>query len=168
MSALETRFLELLSINRQKLLRICRVYAWTSPDREDLYQEILFQIWRGLPTLKEDLHANTWLYRVAINTGISHVRKTKSIRKAISSKQDQLLEQTDQLQTPNEHSTQLDALYEALAKLNKAEKGVMTLMLEGFSYEDIAEVMGMNANQVGVLVHRTRKKLMGLMEEVTV
>ena len=74
----EHKFLELVNENRNKILRICRVYAWNSADQDDLYQEILFQIWRGLPGLKEKQFANTWLYRVAINTAISFVRKRAS------------------------------------------------------------------------------------------
>ena len=74
----EHKFLALVNENRNKILRICRVYAWNSADQDDLYQEILFQIWRGLPDLKEKQFANTWLYRVAINTAISFVRKRAS------------------------------------------------------------------------------------------
>ena len=64
-----------------------------------------------------------------------------------------------------EPNPQLDSLYAALAKLGKVEKGVVTLFLEDLSYADIAEVMGLNANQVGVLLHRTKKKLFALMQE---
>src|SRR5258708_19693049 len=74
----EHKFLELVNENRNRILRVCRVYAWNSADQDDLYQEILFQIWRGLPALKEKQFANTWLYRVAINTAISFVRKRAS------------------------------------------------------------------------------------------
>ena len=55
----ERKFLELVNQNRDRILRICRVYAWNSADQDDLYQEILFQIWRSLPTLKEKQFANT-------------------------------------------------------------------------------------------------------------
>src|SRR5687768_6083529 len=71
----EHRFLELLNENRNRILRVCRVYAWNSADQDDLYQEVLCQIWRALPDLKEKQFANTWLYRVAINTAISFARK---------------------------------------------------------------------------------------------
>ena len=74
----EHKFLELVNENRNRILRVCRVYSWNSADQDDLYQEILFQIWRGLPALKEKQFANTWLYRVAINTAISFVRKRAS------------------------------------------------------------------------------------------
>ncbi|MSU57033.1 MAG: hypothetical protein EXS35_02430 [Pedosphaera sp.] len=74
----EHKFLELVNENRNRILRVCRVYSWNSADQDDLYQEILSQIWRGLPGLKEKQFANTWLYRVAINTAISFVRILRS------------------------------------------------------------------------------------------
>ncbi len=74
----EHKFLELVTENRNRILRVCRVYAWNAADQDDLYQDILFQIWRGLLTLKEKQFANTWLYRVAINTAISFARKRAS------------------------------------------------------------------------------------------
>src|SRR5436189_5759542 len=78
MPADEHKFLELVNENRKRILKVCRVYAWNSADQDDLYHEILFQIWRGLPALKEKQFASTWLYRVAINTAISFVRKRSS------------------------------------------------------------------------------------------
>ena len=74
----EQSFLELLNENRNRILRVCRVYVWNSADQDDLYQEILFHIWRGLPGLREKRFANTWVCRVAINTAISFVRKRQS------------------------------------------------------------------------------------------
>src|SRR5579872_4397948 len=74
----EHKFLELMAENRNRIRRVCRVYAWNSADQDDLYQEILFEIWRGLPALKQNQFANTWLYRVAINTAISFARKRAS------------------------------------------------------------------------------------------
>ncbi len=74
----DRKFLELVTENRNRILRVCRVYAWNSADHDDLYQEILVQVWRGFPALKETQFANTWLYRVAINTAISFTRKLAS------------------------------------------------------------------------------------------
>jgi RNA polymerase sigma-70 factor (ECF subfamily) len=161
-SAIENEFLQLIEVNRPRILRISQAYARTPQDAEDLYQDILFQIWRGLPALKQKAHANTWLYRVAINSGISFVRKTKSGGKAVAVENDQLLQHPARA---HEQDNKLDTLRKAMAKLNKIEKGVVMLFLDECSYEQIAEVMGMNANQVGVLLHRTKRKLFELMQE---
>src|SRR3954471_14950338 len=82
MEPLETRFLGLIGENRQRMLRLCRVYARGEQDREDLYQEVLFQIWRALPGYRGESRADTWLWRVALNTAISHVRKDAAAGRA--------------------------------------------------------------------------------------
>jgi RNA polymerase sigma-70 factor (ECF subfamily) len=161
MPPLETTFLTLLQENRQKILRVCRVYAWTAQDREDLYQEVLFQIWRALPNLQEPAHANTWLYRIALNTAISFVRKSAASKRHKISLEDGHLQQIAPQQSNN---PQTDALYEAIGKLDKLERAVMTLFLEEMSYEQIADIMGLNAGHVGVMLHRAKKKLSASMK----
>ena len=170
MPSLEIRFQELHQENRQKILRICHVYAWTPQDREDLYQEILFQIWRTLPSLKEPTYANTWLYRIALNTAISFVRKNAVSRQSKTPlEQDQLAELPDHRQQTKSQNPRIDALYNAIGKLDKMERAVMTLFLEEMSYEQIAEIMGLNSSHVGVMLHRAKKKLsMWLTDEVPV
>jgi len=163
----EHRFLELVNENRNRILKVCRVYAWNSADQDDLYQEILCQIWRALPGLKEKQFANTWLYRVAINTAISFARKRASssdrvlhfepadLTRAIESRQ-AAAEDTDE---------RIAHLYNAIYKLNPLEKALVTLFLEDLTYEQIAEATGISANNVGVMLHRAKKKLSALMAE---
>src|SRR5437868_9213596 len=132
MLADEQKFLELVNENRNRILRVCRVYSWNSADQDDLYQEILLQIWRGLPALKEKQFANTWLYRVAINTAISFVRKRASrsdrvvhfghadLTRTIESRQ--ITEECPDVRIAN--------LYTAIYKLNPLETALITLFLE--------------------------------------
>ena len=163
----EHRFLELVNENRNKILRVCRVYAWNSADQDDLYQEILFQICRGLPDLKEKQFANTWLYRVAINTAISFVRK-RALRsdRVVHFEHADLTRTIESRQTNEEDSGDRAAnLYSAIFKLDPLEKALVTLFLEDLTYEEIAEATGISANNVGVMLHRAKKKLSGLMKE---
>jgi RNA polymerase sigma-70 factor, ECF subfamily len=164
---LESQFLELVRENRQKILRVCRVYAWTAPDREDLYQEILFHIWRALPSLKQADFAGTWLYRIAMNTAISHVRKSSTSRKyKTDGTPDRLEEIPDHRQSCEpDASNEVDALYVAIGKLDKVERAIITLFLEELSYEQIGEVMGLSASHVGVMLHRAKKKVASWMQE---
>jgi RNA polymerase sigma-70 factor (ECF subfamily) len=163
----EHRFLELVDENRNRILRVCRVYAWNSADRDDLYQEILFQIWRGLPALKEKQFANTWLYRVAINTAISFVRKRASRSERVVHFEHADLTRTIELRQATEENPddRMADLYTAIYRLNPLEKALVTLFLEDFTYEQIAEATGISANNVGVMLHRAKKKLSGLMKE---
>jgi RNA polymerase sigma-70 factor, ECF subfamily len=163
----EQRFLNLISENRPRILKVCRVYTWNAADQDDLYQEILFQIWRGLPGLKEEQFAGTWLYRVAINTAISFVRK-----RAIRSERVVYVEhanltrtiESQQQTTEHNHDDRIANLYTAIFKLDPLEKALVTLFLEDFTYEQMAEVTGMSASHVGVMLHRAKKKLSSLME----
>ena len=159
--------MDLINGNRPRILRVCRVYAWNSADQDDLYQEILFQIWRGLPALKEKQFANTWLYRVAINTAISFVRKRASRSdRVVHFEHADLTRAIESRQTTEEsNDDRMVSLYNAIYKLNPIEKALVTLFLEDFTYEQIAEATGISANHVGVMLHRARKKLSGLMME---
>jgi RNA polymerase sigma-70 factor (ECF subfamily) len=163
----EHKFLELVNENRNRILRVCRVYAWNSADQDDLYQEIVFQIWRGLADLKEKQFANTWLYRVAINTAISFVRKRASRSDRIIHFEDADLTRAIEAGQTTEESAddRIANLYSALYKLDPLEKALVTLFLEDFSYEEIAATTGITANNVGVMLHRAKKKLSCLMKE---
>ena len=163
----EQQFLELINGNRPRILKVCRVYAWNAADQDDLYQEILFQIWRSLPGLKQDNHANTWLYRIAINTSISFVRKrARRGGPAVPLDQEQLTHHIESRQPHDDGAEeQLARLYDAIAQLNEVEKALVTLFLEDFSYEAMAEVLGLSASNVGVMLHRAKKKLFILMQE---
>jgi RNA polymerase sigma-70 factor (ECF subfamily) len=165
----EQQFLELVNENRNRILKVCRVYAWNSADQDDLYQEIVFQIWRGLPALKVKQFANTWLYRVAINTAISFVRKRSSTSdRVIQFEHADLTRTIESRQTPDAPIDERTAqLYTAIYKLDPLEKALITLFLEDFTYEQIAEATGITANNVGVMLHRAKKKLSSLMTEVS-
>ena len=163
----EQQFLELINGNRPRILKVCRVYAWNDADRDDLYQDILFQIWRGLPGLKQATHVNTWLYRIALNTAISFVRKRAARGgPAVPLDHAQLTHHIESRQTHDAGAgDQVARLYDAIARLNEVEKALVTLFLEDFSYDEMAEVLGLSANNVGVLLHRAKKKLSTVMQE---
>jgi RNA polymerase sigma-70 factor (ECF subfamily) len=161
----ERRFLELVDENRSRILRVCRVYAWNAADRDDLYQEMLFQIWRGLPALREKQFANTWLYRVAINTAISFVRKRVTASgRVVHFEHADLTRAIESRQAHEENDDdRMASLYSAIYKLNPLEKALVTLFLEDLTYDQIAEATGISANHVGVMLHRAKKKLSTLM-----
>ena len=164
----EHKFLELVNENRNRILRVCRVYAWNSADQDDLYQEILFQIWRGLPALKEKQFANTWLYRVAINTAISFVRKrASSSDRVVHFEHADLTRRIESQQATIEENSddRMANLYNAIYRLDPLEKALVTLFLEDLTYEQMAEATGISANNVGVMLHRAKKKLSSMMKE---
>jgi RNA polymerase sigma-70 factor (ECF subfamily) len=117
----EQRFLDLINGNRPRILKVCRVYAWNAADRDDLYQEILFQIWRALPGLKQDAHANTWLYRIALNTSISFVRRRVAWG-GPASLTSQSRSYIDAPDADDGAEEQLARLYDAIAQLNEGRR----------------------------------------------
>jgi len=159
-------FLELVAENRPKILKVCRVYAWHRSDQEDLYQEILCQVWRALPNLKQEAHVNSWLYRIALNTAISFVRKDKTHRThVVEGTEEQLHDIPAEVSRDPRTDEQLSRLFQAISKLSDTEKAVITLFLEELSYEQMASVLGISESNVGVLLHRAKKKLSTLMKE---
>lgn len=137
------------------------MYAWNRADQDDLYQEIVFQIWRALPGLKIEAHAGTWLYRVALNTAISFTRKHAARNGRTLAIEQTELERVMETRPAAEADPagRVARLYEAIAQLNSVEKALVTLFLEELSYEEIATVMGLTPGNVGVSLHRAKKKL---------
>jgi RNA polymerase sigma-70 factor (ECF subfamily) len=163
----EQKFTELLKENRGRILRLCRAYAWNSADQDDLYQEIALQIWRGLPGLKEQQFAGTWLYRVALNTAMSFVRKRASRTDRVIHFEPADLTCAIESRQATEATTddRIADLYTAIYKLDTLEKALVTLFLEDLTYEQMAEATGISANHVGVMLHRAKKKLSCLLME---
>jgi len=155
--------------NRNRILRVCRVYAWNAADQDDLYQDILFQIWRGLPALKEVQFAKTWLYRVAINTAISFARKRSSRSGRVVHFEHADLARTIESRQTTATTTndRIADLYTAIYKLDPLEKALVALFLEDFTYEQMAAATGITANSVGVMLHRAKKKLASWMARET-
>ena len=166
----DTQFLTLVTQHRALLCKVCRAYARTPADREDLHQEILVQVWRALPGFRGDAQPTTWLYRVALNTAISFQRKQRT-RRSYMVDAEPLPDQwqatcplpIDDLATRE----QLDRLYAAIDRLNAIEKAIILLALDDLPYRDIAAVTGLTENNVGVRVHRIKNKLATYLTEVS-
>ncbi|MDZ7693475.1 MAG: sigma-70 family RNA polymerase sigma factor [Balneolaceae bacterium] len=160
MNVTEDEFAEIVRDNEDRLRHLSRVYANRKGDEKDLFQEMLIQIWKSLPSFEGDAKLSTWIYRLAVNTAISFVRK-KQTRKEYGTKyrKDQQENNTHYIDPSSQESTQLHELYEAISELNASEKAIITMYLEDFSYLEIAFVTDISENYVGVKLHRIKKKL---------
>lgn len=161
------KFLELISNDHLRICKLCNAYARNQDDREDLYQEILCQLWRALPGLKSEHYNRTWLYRVALNTAISFVRKDRKRREHTLPYDEEQVKQlpAHDPSTAHVHQSRADLLLQSISLLNVMERAVITLYLEELSYQQIAEVTGLTEANVGVILHRAKKKLSELMKE---
>ncbi|MEP1304370.1 MAG: RNA polymerase sigma factor [Balneola sp.] len=138
------------------LFKVVRAYAFTSNDQDDLFQEISIQIWRSIPNFKEKSKVSTWLYRVALNVALNWKRKHKKHEEGRQSLQhvEHILEHSEE-----EIDERLDWLYHEITKLDKIDRSITLLILDGFSYKEMAEILGISESNIGVKIHRIKKYL---------
>ncbi|WP_113638664.1 RNA polymerase sigma factor [Nubsella zeaxanthinifaciens] len=149
----EIEFLQLLSHNQGIIGKVCSIYCNQQEDYEDLFQEITYHAWKGYPNFRGDAKFSTWLYRIALNTAIGSFRKRKPAIALVSVLPDQIADQ------PTEVTDQKQRLLCAIKKLNEAERAIMALYLDEMSYQEIAEIIGITENNVGVKINRIKNKL---------
>ncbi|WP_338759539.1 sigma-70 family RNA polymerase sigma factor [Bernardetia sp. ABR2-2B] len=144
--------------------KVCRMYCDSDDDRQDLFQEVLFQLWKSYPKFRGDSKISTWMYRIALNTAIARLRKVKR-KPSEFSISDSTLQFPD---TPpdTDKEEQLKNLQKAIQKLSKVEKGIIMLYLEEKSYDEIAEIIGITKTNVGVKINRIKKKLKQTLEKL--
>jgi RNA polymerase sigma-70 factor (ECF subfamily) len=167
----EQRFLELVRTNEARLRRICRVYAHDPEGRKDLQQEILLQLWRSLPSFAGASSPHTWLYRVALNTALSYSRR--GFRRREAPMDVDMCEAEQAADSPGtdellESAEQRERLYTAIDRLGDVDKMLVTMYLDDRSYREIADVLGVSENVVGVKLHRIKKSLAAWLARETV
>jgi len=150
----EAQFLALIKEHQGIIHKICRLYRESKEDREDLFQEITFQLWRSLPGFKGDAKISTWIYRIALNTAIAIFRKQKP-----EIKYSPVLPDMPEDQQSEELALRQERLFAVLKLLNDSEKAIITLYFEDLNYQQIAEIIGINENYVGVRLNRIKNKI---------
>lgn len=153
----EQAFLTLISANQGIIHKVCRLYRDGQEDREDLFQEITYQLWKAFPTFKGTAKASTWMYRIALNTAIASFRR-KHLRTEYHPVLPDLAEEVDE-----ELAYRQERLFAAFRQLEDGEKAIITLYLEDMSYRQIAEVTGISENNVGVKLSRIKNKIQKLL-----
>jgi RNA polymerase sigma-70 factor (ECF subfamily) len=158
---LEKEFLEIVRVNQGIIHKVCSVYCDNEEDRQDLFQEILAQLWKSFPGFRHESKFSTWMYRIALNTAITSFKKWRRQPDTgrLSGDNYQIAEDTSSLET-DENFARLKL---AIAKLSGIEKSIILLFLENKSYEEIAEITGITQNYVRVKMNRIKTKLKGFM-----
>ncbi|WP_298540245.1 sigma-70 family RNA polymerase sigma factor [uncultured Aquimarina sp.] len=152
----EEEFTRIIKDNEGVIFKITTIYTDRSEDQQDLYQEIVYQLWKAYDTFKGKSKISTWMYRVALNTAITRLKKEK--RKGSRVGIDQVvLKQTENYNT--EFEEKLRILYAHIKMLNDLEKGLILLLLEGKKYEEIALITGLTPSNVGTRISRIKQKL---------
>ncbi len=152
----ETNFVALIKANEGILFKITTVYTDNSADQQDLYQDIVYQLWKSFDSFRNKSKVSTWLYRVAMNTALTRIRSKKRTGHSVPIEKI-VLQQTDSYDAHWE--TRLQLLYQQIHRLNVLEKGLMLLLLEGKKYDEIAEITGLSPSNVGTRISRIKQKL---------
>lgn len=158
----EQTFLQWQSEHRGILLKVARSFAVSRGDQEDLVQEILIQLWQSMDRFEGLSKPSTWIYRVALNTASGWQRGERRRRIRIEKMVEMDAYWQEKKDPENEHLT---FLYEAIHKLLPHERYLILLYLDELQYSEIAEIIGISENNVGVRINRARKKLTALCNE---
>ena len=152
----EAVFTDLIREHQALLYKVTSIYTDNKEDQEDLFQEIVYQLWKYFDSFRNDSKITTWMYRVAMNTAITFIKKKKKRPDSVPIA-DIFIKQSD---TNNDaYEERLRLLYQHLKHLNTLEKGLIFLLLEGKSYKEIAQITGLNDSNVGTKISRIKKKL---------
>ena len=152
----EEEFAQIIKDNEGVIFKITTIYTHNGQDQKDLYQDIVYQLWKSFDSFRNEAKISTWMYRVALNTAIRQLQRRKrrpdgvSIDKVVT-------RQTENYDT--EFEERLKILYSHIGKLNVLEKGLILLLLEGKKYEEIAEITGLSPTNVGTRISRIKTKL---------
>lgn len=149
-------FVQIIKLHEGIIYKITAVYCNSAEDQKDLYQEIVYQLWKSYDSFRGEAKISTWLYRIALNTSIAYINqeKRRGSRVPIDLELLNIAVEQDSLLMER-----LNSLYAAIKKLNTAEKGIILLFLEGNSYEEIAAITGFTKTNIGTRLGRIKEKL---------
>jgi RNA polymerase sigma-70 factor (ECF subfamily) len=162
-ASLQSAFVNLVHEHRALLYKVCNLYCSSVQDRQDLFQEIVIQLWRSYPRFRGEAKFSTWLYRIALNTAISDLRRQK--RRPFPADPEHLPAELQDIYDGQEKEQQLQQLYAAIGQLTEVEKALVMLYLEDRSYEEMEEILGINQNNLRVKMNRIKEKLRKLTKE---
>jgi len=149
-------FVALIKEHQGLIYKVTKLYTNSKEDAEDLYQDIVYQLWKSLGTFRNESKISTWIYRIALNASITHLRKEKRKGSQLAVTEE-LLNKEDTKDHLQEE--QFEIMYAYLKKLNEVEKGIVFLYLEGKSYDEIAAITGFTASNVGTRLSRIKQKI---------
>jgi RNA polymerase sigma factor (sigma-70 family) len=149
-------FLDTIKQNQGAIFKLVRIYADEYDERKDLYQEIVYQLWKSFHSFQGKSKISTWIYKVALNTALAHINLKRKRSNTISL-------QDTRLQFEEKRDTQLEEkineMYHQIRQLNEIDRAIMFLYLEDKSYEEIAAITGFSTTNIGTRLSRIKLKL---------
>lgn len=150
----EKEFISLVEAHKRIIYKVCYMYASDKDNLNDLYQEVVINLWKAFPRFRGECETSTWVYRIGLNTCISFFRKSKSRPEVVPITMD-----LEAFADEEDQTARLNELYRMINSLNQLERALILLWLEERSYQEIAEIIGISRNNVAVKLNRIREKL---------
>ena len=153
MTQLEQQFTKTVTEHKSPIYTVCYMFSQDADEVNDLFQEVLVNLWKGFESFEQRSDIRTWIYRVALNTCISLDRKKRRQATARLSMDINLFEDRD------EDTRQVDLLHKRIAQLQPFDRAIVLLWLENLPYDEIGQIVGISAKNVGVRLYRIREQL---------
>ena len=150
----EEYFTQLVRENKSTIYTVCYMFSQDEEEVNDLFQETLINMWKGIDSFREESKISTWIYRVALNTCLLQERKKKKEVKKVP-----LTMNVNFFQDDDANATQVRLLHQRIGKLGLVDRALVMMWLEGMSYDEIGSVMGISAQNVGVKLFRIKELL---------
>jgi RNA polymerase sigma-70 factor (ECF subfamily) len=161
MKNLQQEFLEKIESHKGMIFKVSKMYVDHQEDREDLYQEIVFQLWKSYQKFEGKSQFSTWLYRVSLNTALTFLKSEK--RKPDNAFLHENLDVAEE--SSDDKEVQLQLFYKAVHELNPIEKALIFLFLEGQNHKEISENLGISEVNARVKLNRTKEKLQQIIKK---
>ena len=152
---IEKEFLGMIEEQKRTIYKVCYMYANDQDDLNDLFQETVLNLWKGFPKYRGDSTFNTWVYRIAMNTCITFLRRSNTRLQTVP----MTAQMAGCLVTDEETEARLKELYTLINQLGKLERALILLWLEERNYQEMADILGISKVNVGVKLNRIREKL---------
>ena len=153
MKTLETAFEQVIKQHKSTIYTVCLMFSKDSDEVNDLFQEVLINLWKGFEGFEGRSDIGTWIWRVSFNTCISSERKKKKLGTVPLTMEINLFEDKD------EDTRQVQMLYKRIHRLKPFDRAIVLLWLEGMSYEEIAAIVGITVKNVSVRLYRIKEEL---------
>lgn len=150
----EQEFMQMVRANKSTIYTVCYMFSKDSDEVDDLFQEILVNLWQGYPRFEGRSNIKTWVYRVSLNVCIT-LDKKKKRKRAVES----VLSGVSPFDDTDSNARQMEMLRKRLAKLCPFDRAIILLWLENMSYEEIGDVVGITAKNVSVMLFRIKEEL---------
>lgn len=151
---LERNFIAFVEQHKLIIYKVCYVYATDKENLNDLYQEVVINLWKAYPRFRGECRPSTWVYRIGLNTCLSFIRKSKSRPEIVP-----ITVNLEAFVDEEDKTALLHELYRMINCLSQQERALILLWLEERSHQEIADIIGISRNNVAVRLSRIREKL---------